>query len=98
MARQDDELDLEKLRREVDTLTQQVEGKPTPPGTTTRLPPQEKPKKKKKINPIMYGLIGVAAILVGGKLIFSLMNFLVLAVIAGIGAWWYFFKFRKDED
>ena len=46
----------------------------------------------------MYGLVGVAAILVGGKLIFSLMNFLVLAVIAGIGAWWYFFKFRKDED
>ena len=32
------------------------------------------------------------------ELIFSLMNFLVLAVIAGIGAWWYFFKFRKDED
>ena len=99
MARQDDELELEKLRREVDTLTQQVGGKPTPPGTTTRLPPQEQPKKKKKKgNPIMYGLIGVAAILVGGKLIFSLMNFLVLAVIAGIGAWWYFFKFRKDED
>ena len=41
---------------------------------------------------------GVAAILLGGKLIFSLMNFLVLAVIAGVGAWWYFFKFRKDED
>ena len=62
-------------------------------------PPQEQPKKKKKKgNPIMYGLIGVAAILVGGKLIFSLMNFLVLAVIAGVGAWWYFFKFRKDED
>jgi Flp pilus assembly protein TadB len=98
MARQNDELDLEKLRREVDTLTQQVGDKPTPPGTTTRLPLQEKPKKKKKGNPIMYGLIGVAAILVGGKLIFSLMNFLVLAVIAGIGAWWYFFKFRKDED
>ena len=38
MARQDDELDLEKLRREVDTLTQQVGAKPTPPGTTTRLP------------------------------------------------------------
>ena len=35
MARQDDELDLEKLRREVDTLTQQVGGEPTPPGTTT---------------------------------------------------------------
>ena len=97
MARQDDELDLEKLRREVDTLTQQVGGKPTS-GTTTRLPAQEEPKKKKKGNPIMYGLIGVAAILLGGKLIFSLMNFLVLAVIAGIGAWWYFFKFRKDED
>ena len=97
MAQQDDELDLEKLRREVDTLTQQVDGKPVP-GTTTRLPAQEKPKKKKKGNPIMYGLIGVAAILVGGKLIFSLMNFLVLAVIAGIGAWWYFFKIRKDED
>ena len=99
MARQDDELNLEKLRREVDTLTQQVGGKPTPPGTTPRLTPQEQPKKKKKKgNPIMYGLIGVAAVLVGGKLIFSLMNFLVLAVIAGIGALWYFFKFRKDED
>jgi hypothetical protein len=96
MARQDDELDLEKLRREVDTLTQQVGG--TTPGKTTRLPAQEEPKKKKKGNPIMYGLIGVAAILLGGKLIFSLMNFLVLAVIAGVGAWWYFFKFRKDED
>ena len=48
MARQDDELDLEKLRREVDTLTQQVGGEPTPPGTTTRLTPQEQPKKKKK--------------------------------------------------
>ena len=48
MARQDDELDLEKLRREVDTLTQQVGGKPTPPGTTTRLPPQEQPKKKRR--------------------------------------------------
>ena len=47
MARQDDELDLEKLRREVDTLTQQVGGKPNPPGTTTRLPPQEQPKKKR---------------------------------------------------
>ena len=57
MARQDDELDLEKLRREVDTLTQQVGGKPTPPGTTTRLPPQEQPKKKKKKgNPIMYDM------------------------------------------
>ena len=75
MARQDDELDLEKLRREVDTLTQQVGGKPTPPGTTARLPPQEQSKeKKKKGNPIMYGLIGVAAILVGGKLILSLIH------------------------
>ena len=74
MAQQDDELDLEKLRREVDTLTQQVGGKPVP-GTTTRLPAQEKPEKKKKGNPIMYGLIGVAAILVGGKLIFSVDEF-----------------------
>lgn len=96
MTQQDDNLDLERLRREVDQLTQQAGGKSEAPGTTTRLPPQE--KEKKKTNPFFYGLIGVAVLLVGGKLIFSLLNFLFLAALVGAGAWWYFFKFKKDKD